>query len=78
MDIDLWLSFITLEEAAQIWTRFHDAREPNNLVLWRGVGFDQVESWAKEHDRRTLTQAMGPLKDRSDPSCRYRVKSAKQ
>ncbi|KAJ4145610.1 hypothetical protein LMH87_004456 [Akanthomyces muscarius] len=78
MDIDLWLSFITLEEAAQIWTRFHDACEPNNLLLRRGVGFDQVESWAKEHDRRTLTQAMGPLKDKSDPSCRYRVKSAKQ
>lgn len=78
MDIDPWIGFITLYEAAQIWAQLHDACEPSNMVLWSGVGFDLVESWAAHHGRKTLTQAMGPLMDKSNPICRFHVKTAKQ
>lgn len=78
MNVDLWLGFITLEEAAQIWARLHDSGEPSSMVLWSGVSFDRAESWAKDHGRQTLTQAMGPLMNKSNPSCPCSIKTSKQ
>ncbi|OAQ95913.1 hypothetical protein LLEC1_01532 [Akanthomyces lecanii] len=78
MDADPWLSFITPGEAAQIWLRFHDACSPNSLVLWSGVGFDRAQTWARDHGRRTLTQAMGPLMDKSDPLCPCHARPPRQ
>ncbi|KAM3513209.1 hypothetical protein MY11210_003151 [Beauveria gryllotalpidicola] len=78
MDVDKRLGSITLYEAMQIWERFHAACSSSRLVLWSGIGFQQAEIWARDHDRQTLTQAMGSLMDKSDPACRHHVKTAAQ
>lgn len=78
MDVDRWLGSITLYEAVQIWAQFNASCEPNHTVLWSGVGFEMVERWATEHHRKTLTQAMGPLMDISNPICRYHLKNKNQ
>lgn len=78
MDVEKWLGSINLYEAAQIWSRFTDSCEPNELVLWCGVGFVPAENWARQHGRKTLTQAMGPLMDKSNPFCRYNFKHGDQ
>ncbi len=74
MDVDKWLGSVNLYEAAQIWARFNSACEPHKMVLWSGIEFEQAEDWARKHDRKTLTQAMGPLMDKSNPSCRRNIK----
>lgn len=78
MDVDKWLGSITLYEAAQSWAQFVNTCEPNKLVLWSGIDFEQAESWARNHGRKTLTQAMGPLMDKSNSSCRYNIKEIEQ
>ncbi|OAR01626.1 hypothetical protein LLEC1_03281 [Akanthomyces lecanii] len=78
MDVDKWLGSVNLYEAAQIWARFNSACEPHRMVLWSGIGFQQAEDWARRHDRKTLTQAMGPLMDKSHPGCRRNMKSKLQ
>ncbi|OAA80094.1 hypothetical protein LEL_03580 [Akanthomyces lecanii RCEF 1005] len=78
MDVDKWLGSVNLYEAAQIWARFNSACEPHKTVLWSGIEFEQAEDWARKHDRKTLTQAMGPLMDKSDPSCRRNIKDHDQ
>ncbi|KAF1735633.1 hypothetical protein CRV24_004559 [Beauveria bassiana] len=78
MDVDKWLGSVNLYEAAQVWARFDSACEPHRMVLWSGIGFEQAEDWARQHDRKSLTQAMGPLMDKSNPSCRRNIKNDRQ
>lgn len=78
MDVDKWLGSITLYEAAQIWARLNSTCNPNALVLWTGIHFDLAAEWAREHNRKTLTQALGPLMDRSSPTCRFHLKNPHQ
>ncbi|OAA43361.1 hypothetical protein BBO_04504 [Beauveria brongniartii RCEF 3172] len=75
MDVDKWLGSVNLYEAAQVWARFESACEPHRMVLWSGIEFEQAEDWASQHNRKTLTQAMGPLMDKSNPSCRRNIKN---
>ncbi|KGQ07322.1 hypothetical protein BBAD15_g7376 [Beauveria bassiana D1-5] len=78
MDVDKWLGSVNLYEAAQVWARFDSACEPHRMVLWSGIEFEQAEDWARQHDRKSLTQAMGPLMDKSNPSCRRNLKNHHQ
>ncbi|KAJ6781010.1 hypothetical protein PWT90_09606 [Aphanocladium album] len=78
MDVDKWLGSITLYEASQIWARFNSCCDASRLVLWSGIPFARAERWARQHGRQTLTQAMGPLMDKSDPRCRVHCKTANQ
>lgn len=78
MDVDKWLGSVTLYEAAQIWERLNSTCEPHKLVLWSGIKFKQAEDWARQNNRKTLTQAMGPLMDKSSPTCRYNIKTDNQ
>lgn len=78
MDVDKWLGSVNLYEAAQIWARFNSACEPHKMVLWSGIKFKQAEDWACQNGRMTLTQAMGPLMDKSSPSCRRNMKDHHQ
>lgn len=78
MDAERWLGSITLYEAAQIWAQFATSCEPSGLVLWSNVEFEQAQTWAAQHGRRTLTQAMGPLMNKSHPSCRCNFKDVDQ
>lgn len=78
MDAERWLGSITLYEAAQIWGQFATSCDPSSLVLWSNVDFKTAQAWAVEHDRKTLTQAMGPLMDKAHPTCRFNFKDVDQ
>lgn len=78
MDVDKWLGSITAYEAVQIWTRLKETCDPSGIVLWSGIDFEKAQKWAKRHNCKTLTLALGPLMDKHHPNCRYHLKNAKQ
>jgi hypothetical protein len=72
------LSYLTQEEAEQIIAQFKSIpNSSNRLLFWTGIPRDWVQKWANEHRMLTLTSAMGPLMDVSDPRCPKHQKGTK-
>lgn len=73
------LRYLTLEEAEQIIDRFKEIpHSSNRLLFWTGIPKSWVQQWAGEHGLLTLTSAMGPLMDNSDPRCLRCAKTPRQ
>jgi hypothetical protein len=68
--------YLTIEEELQIHQQFLGNQwRPNKQVLWSGMAREEAQKWADKHDMQTLTTAMGPLMNPSDPLCLKRKKS---
>lgn len=62
--------YLTHDEACAIDLQFQKAiTQPTRQVMWTGVPRDWVQHWADRHHMWTLTSAMGPLMDSSNPLC---------
>ncbi|KAK1623852.1 hypothetical protein BDP81DRAFT_303767, partial [Colletotrichum phormii] len=62
------LQYLTIEEVEQIIEQFKRCPWPENKqVLWSRVNRTQVQAWADQRGIQTLTTAMGPLMDHSNP-----------
>lgn len=73
------LRYLTRAEAEQIINQFKKIpHSSNRLLFWTGIPKSWVQRWAGEHDLLTLTSAMGPLMDVTDPRCLKWTKKQKQ
>ncbi|KAH7131846.1 hypothetical protein B0J11DRAFT_209448 [Dendryphion nanum] len=70
-------TYLTIEEEAAILAQFKRVWRCDKQLLWSGLSYDIVQSWAKRHEIQTLTVAMGPLMDKENPSCRRKTKGPK-
>ncbi|PYH43040.1 uncharacterized protein BP01DRAFT_266708, partial [Aspergillus saccharolyticus JOP 1030-1] len=61
--------YVTVTEALQIFDQFHSRWIRNGQVLWSGIPFDKAQAWAEKNNLQTLTTAMGPLMDKTNPEC---------
>lgn len=69
--------YLTTEEFEQIIRQFKSCPwQENKQVLWSGLMKDQVQKWAAQRGMQTLTTAMGPLMDSSNPLCLRQKKSS--
>ncbi|KXH49514.1 hypothetical protein CSIM01_03802 [Colletotrichum simmondsii] len=69
--------YLTSEEFEQIIQQFKSCPwKENKQVLWSGLMKDQVQEWAARRGMQTLTTAMGPLMDSSNPLCLRQTKSS--
>ncbi|KAM5359949.1 hypothetical protein ACJZ2D_014098 [Fusarium nematophilum] len=69
--------YLTAEEEAQIRRQFQQACLRDKQVLWTGMKISQAQKWADDHQRQTLTTAMGPLMNPKHPQCLQHQKSKK-
>ena len=72
------ISHLSIPELKDICLQFQSGTwNSNSQVLWSGIPHDHAQRWAEKHEKQTLTAAMGPLMDASDPACVKSRKSAK-
>ncbi|KAF4493718.1 aflatoxin efflux pump AFLT [Fusarium agapanthi] len=64
--------WLTDEEAEKILSRFQNACIPNRQVFWSGMLREHAQQWADTQGLQTLTTALGPLLDASNPKCAHR------
>ncbi|KAH7012289.1 uncharacterized protein B0I36DRAFT_210348, partial [Microdochium trichocladiopsis] len=67
---------LTVHEAIDILSEFRGPRwRLNAQVLWSGMREEVAQAWANRHGLRTLTKAMGRLRNPRHDSCLRRPKS---
>lgn len=71
--VSVWL---TNQEAKDIHRQFQKSCLRNCQVLWSGMDRAQAQRWADSRNLQTLTTALGPLLDPSDPDCPHGPKSS--
>ncbi|PKX92848.1 uncharacterized protein P174DRAFT_432216 [Aspergillus novofumigatus IBT 16806] len=76
--LEIFLDFLTAEEARQICDQFHDdIWQPGRQVMWSGIPRQLAQIWADRHGMQTLTTVMGPLMAHDHPQCLRSKKSIK-
>ncbi|KAJ5100777.1 hypothetical protein N7456_007079 [Penicillium angulare] len=77
--IEEFRRFLSAEEAVQICNQFHTSQwQQGCQIMWSGVPRDVVQHWADRNGMQTLTTAMGPLMDNTQPQCRRPQRPNKQ
>jgi hypothetical protein len=74
--VAIFRQYLTEQEALQISQQFRNTWSWGNQVLWSGLLFEDAQKWAKDHDKATLTMAMGPLMTPRHPLCLKKKKTS--
>jgi hypothetical protein len=67
-------SWLTVQEAREIYQQFQKSCIRNQQVLWSGMTREKAQRWADKHNLQTLTTALGPLLSPSHPHFSFHLK----